>query len=300
MFEFSEWLRGFSLIFISLFVQAIPFLLLGSILGVLAAEFLPLEKLLRILPRAGNWISVILTASLAALAGLVIPSCECVAAPIVRRLVLAGLPGSAAVAYLLASPGLNPVCLGSTAVAFSGTHPWAVMALRGVGSWGIAVIAALSLASFSKNALWRGDLASTISPRLKPRRSSFPQMAGNMMDDLMRVGSLYLAGCALAAALHTITPLQNGGSSISPILSMMGLAFLMSLCSSVDAFVAASFGVPFAAKMAFLWLGPVLDLKLLFVYHSLFRSKALLYLSIALILTVFLFASILQWSGYGA
>ena len=47
------------------------------------------------------------------------------------------------------------------------------------------------------------------------------------------------------------------------LLAMMGLAFLMSLCSESDAFVAASF-TQFgpAAQLAFLVSGPMIDLKL--------------------------------------
>jgi uncharacterized membrane protein YraQ (UPF0718 family) len=54
---------------------------------------------------------------------------------------------------------------------------------------------------------------------------------------------------------------------------MMALAFLLSLCSESDAFVAASF-VQFGvgAQLAFLVFGPMVDTKLGFLYSATFTK----------------------------
>jgi uncharacterized membrane protein YraQ (UPF0718 family) len=82
---------------------------------------------------------------------------------------------------------------------------------------------------------------------------------------------------------------------------MMALAALMSLCSEADAFVAASFqfSLPMSAQMAFMVLGPMFDIKLLFMALSIFRRKtvAVVYgLTIATVFTVMMiFDVFVRW-----
>lgn len=291
------WGRSFSLVFVGLFIQAIPFLLLGSVMGVLVSVFVPLERISIFFGK-----SPLLATALAATAGFIVPSCECVAVPVVRRLALAGCPAGAAVAYLLASPGLNPVCLISTYSAFYVNQPWLMVLLRAGGAWILAVVVAWTIHVFLKNSLWKADLVAEISPRVKQRQNpGLGRILAAVVEDFLRVAGLYLVGCACAALVQTAPT----GWQLLPttglfgILSLMGLSFIMSLCSSVDAFVANSFGgFSLAAKMAFLWLGPVLDLKLLFVYHSTFRARAVFLLAMILSAGVFLLALLLL--AYGA
>ena len=54
---------------------------------------------------------------------------------------------------------------------------------------------------------------------------------------------------------------------------MMILAFVLSLCSTSDAFIAANFPVPLSAKLAFLVYGPMMDVKLVFMYLSVFKRR---------------------------
>ena len=95
-------------------------------------------------------------------------------------------------------------------------------------------------------------------------------------DDFLFMTRYLLIGATIAAAIQTFLPasLLTGLADL-PILSvvaMMGLAFLLSLCSESDAFVAASF-VQFApsAQLGFLVLGPMVDMKLLALYAGTFR-----------------------------
>jgi uncharacterized membrane protein YraQ (UPF0718 family) len=68
----------------------------------------------------------------------------------------------------------------------------------------------------------------------------------------------------------------------------MALAFVLSLCSTTDAFVIAQDTIfPASAKLAFLVFGPMLDMKLLFLYSSVLKPKAVLWLSIGLFIAVY-------------
>ena len=67
------------------------------------------------------------------------------------------------------------------------------------------------------------------------------------------------------------------------IPSMMGLAFVLSLCSTSDAFIAAPMAAfSMAAKLAFLVFGPMMDIKLLFMYSSVFKRRVVVAMFVGL------------------
>jgi uncharacterized membrane protein YraQ (UPF0718 family) len=81
---------------------------------------------------------------------------------------------------------------------------------------------------------------------------------------------------------------QNFGLAI---LVMMGLAILLCICSEADAFVAASFqAMPPSAKLAFLVLGPMLDLKLYMMYTRVFRPRLIWTIIISVVIQVLIYA----------
>jgi uncharacterized membrane protein YraQ (UPF0718 family) len=92
------------------------------------------------------------------------------------------------------------------------------------------------------------------------------------------MGRFLILGAAVAAALQTLMPQTVLGSLASApvvdLIAMMVLAFLLSLCSESDAFIAASF-VQFGpgAQLAFLVFGPMVDTKLGFLYAGAFSAR---------------------------
>ena len=106
-------------------------MLLGSLAGGVIEVFVPQEKLSSLLAR--RKLSAIL---IAAGMGLLFPVCECAIIPVIRRLLRKGIPFSAAVAYLLAGPLVNPIVAASTAVAYMGE--WRIVFLRLGFGYGIA------------------------------------------------------------------------------------------------------------------------------------------------------------------
>lgn len=92
------------------------------------------------------------------------------------------------------------------------------------------------------------------------------------------MGAFVVAGAALAAALQTVIPQSLvSGLARTPVvgsLALMGIAFVLSLCSEADAFVAVSFAqFPLGAQLAFLVFGPVVDAKLAFLYSATFKRR---------------------------
>ncbi len=128
----SSSLNSLAIVFISIVLEAIPFMLVGSLVGGFIEAFVSRERMASLLPRKG-WLTVCIAAG----AGLVFPVCECAVVPVVRRLTSKGLPFSAAIAYLLGGPIVNPIVAASTALAYA--FDWRIVVLRLSLGYGIAV-----------------------------------------------------------------------------------------------------------------------------------------------------------------
>ena len=111
---YSAKMNDFMLIFTSMAIEALPFLLIGSLAASVVEEFISPERLERFFHRP------VLGAVCAAAGGLVFPVCECGIVPVATRLARKGVPLSSAIAFMLAAPIINPFVLLSTYVAFGG------------------------------------------------------------------------------------------------------------------------------------------------------------------------------------
>ncbi len=275
-FSFSD----FNFAFLSILLEGVPFLLLGTIVSGLIDQFLPARVMTRLLPR-----NAYAGAAVSGLLGFIFPMCECGVVPVIRRLMGKGLPVSNAVVYMLSAPIVNIVVVLSTYAAFKNQAPEWMTGLRlGVG-YGVAVIAGMVVHNVSlKYVLRRNVIAEIAQPRgLEggPSGGVGLRLAGAVrvaVADFLDMMVYFIIGCAAAAIFSTainqdvILPL-----AVSPGLatfSMMGLAGILSLCSTTDAFIAATFvAFPAVAKLAFLVFGPMMDVKLIFIYASVFRKR---------------------------
>jgi uncharacterized membrane protein YraQ (UPF0718 family) len=263
---------NFLLVFGSLLVEAVPFILLGAIVSAAIEVFVPgryFERLARLpgtlqLPASG-------------LAGFAFPVCECGSVPVARRLAQKGLSPASAITFMLAAPIVNPVVIASTFVAYRGRESLWPMVL-GRTSLGLLCAIAVGWVVGSR----RSDLvpaadADDLDHAHGGRQASF---FGHLAGDFVFMGRYLVVGAAVAAALQTFVPQSIigsiAGTPVIDLLAMMGLAFLLSLCSESDAFVAASF-VQFGvgAQLAFLVFGPLLDTKLTFLYSGTFNTRLL-------------------------
>jgi len=265
--------QNFFLVFGSLLIEAVPFVLLGAVVSAAIEVFVPSSVFERLtaLPRP-------LQLPGSALAGMAFPVCECGSVPVARRLATKGLAPSAAVTFMLAAPILNPIVLISTFIAYQGRDIlWPMVLGRAGLGLVVAVAVGWVVANQSKDEL--------ITPRQSPddhvhdehgaRATAF---FSHLSSDFTFMGKYLVMGAAVAAAMQTFVPQSIiGGVAETPVVSliaMMALAFLMSLCSESDAFVAASF-VQFGigAQLAFLVFGPMMDTKLTFLYRGTFSKR---------------------------
>ncbi|WP_172968228.1 permease, partial [Microcystis aeruginosa] len=108
----SQLQNAFTL-FLSLLVEAMPFLLLGVILSSILLIFVDERRLVALMPR-----NAVLGAFVGGCIGFLFPVCECGNVPVARRLLVQGMPNAVAVSFLLAAPTINPIVIWSTWVAF--------------------------------------------------------------------------------------------------------------------------------------------------------------------------------------
>jgi uncharacterized protein len=260
---------NFAIVFGSLLIEAVPFILLGAVVSALLEVFLPARALERLttLPAA-------LQLPACGLAGFAFPVCECGSVPVARRLLAKGLAPSGAVTFMLAAPVVNPVVIASTVVAYRGREAfWPMVAGRTGLGLVVAVAVGWAVGRRSADDLLRrrGDADHADHAHGGRLRAIFDHVSG----DFLFMGRYLVIGAAFAATLQTLVP-QSVVASLAdaPVLNlvaMMGLAFVLSLCSESDAFVAASFvqfGV--ASQLAFLVFGPMVDTKLAVLYSGTF------------------------------
>lgn len=262
----NDELRLWSTLFVSVCIQALPFLVLGVVVSGLIAAFVSPNFVQRIVPKRP-----VLAVPAAGLAGMALPGCECGSVPIAGRLVSAGTPPAAALTFLLAAPAINPVVLVSTAVAFPGD-----------GRLVLARFLASLLAAMAVGSWWarRGDKSPLSSSEHGhdhegQRWERFVDVASR---DLVHAGGYLVLGAMAAATLQLIVPRSIldsiAGNELLSILVLAGLAVLLSICSEADAFVAA--GLPqfsLTSRLVFLVVGPVIDLKLIAMHAGIFGRK---------------------------
>ncbi len=246
---FQNW----ATILVGLTLQAIPFLALGVVVSAAIHAFVSDELITRLVPKQPA-----VAVPVAAITAAALPGCECSAVPVAGRLVSRGVNPAAALTFLLAAPALNPVVLVATAVAFPG-RPEMVLA-RFVASFVAATAVGLiwSRRADCSELRFRGhDHGGTAAERF----------VATMVHDFAQAGGYLVLGATLVATLQTAVPPSTmsriGGKGALSILVMALLAVVLSICSEADAFVAASLlQFSLTAKLVFLTVGPMIDLKL--------------------------------------
>lgn len=279
-------------IFISILIEAIPFILIGVILSGIIQMFVSEEMIARIMPK-NRFLAVLF----GALAGVLFPACECGIIPITRRLLLKGVPLHAGVAFMLTAPIINPIVLFSTYIAFG--NRWSVIFYRGGLALAVSLIIGVILSyQFKDNQLLKPDEPGHHHHHHGTLLQKLGGTLRHAIDEFFSVGKYLIIGAFIAAAMQTYvktsTLLAIGQNDVSSSLVMMGLAFVLSLCSEVDAFIASSFSSTFSlgSLIAFLVFGAMVDIKNLLMMLAAFK-KRFVFLLITYIVVIVLAGSLL-------
>lgn len=297
--------------FLSILFEGAPYILVGTILSGFIDAFLPAKLLDRLLPR-----NKVLATFIAGILGLIFPVCECAVVPVVRRLVQKGLPLSCAMTYLLSAPIINPIVAVSTLTAFKEFQdltslPAVLDATMTLGrlslGYAVAVFVGLLMLRFRVTDILKSSVASAVTAAAAARAEDPSEVKPapfndrlvhalrTAMRDFLDTGMYFTIGVIITSVFNTQVDQSKvdafASSEWLAVPSMMSLAFILSLCSTSDAFIAAPMAAFSAAsKLAFLVFGPMMDVKLVFMYAGVFRRRVV----VALLLGLFLLVGLLS------
>ncbi|MGB5633422.1 MAG: permease [Waterburya sp.] len=304
-------------LFLSLLVEAMPFLLLGVLLSSSLLFLISEKQLIAKLPK-----NPVLGSLVGSCIGFLFPVCECGNVPVARRLLLSRVPPSVAISFLLAAPTINPIVIWSTWIAFGDRSN--IVIFRVLFSAAIATIVgcvfsiqpdsrALLQTSFAKRLQpIVGSQPDNISPLLKSGtfllgqgksipfndslsvetkpatgknlQSKWQLFFTNLLAEFSELGGMLVFGSAIAATIQVFVPreiiLSLGQDTITSILAMMLLAAVVSICSTVDSFFSLSFAATFnsGSLLAFLVFGQTIDIKSVGFMSSIFKHKIIVYI----------------------
>ena len=260
---------------LSVLIEALPFVILGVLLSIVVQVWLPADVIHRWLPKRAWARRAVLS-----LLGMLIPVCECGNVPFARGLMMRGLAPAEAMTFLIAAPIVNPIVILTTHAAFG----WdgGILVARLVGGY---LIANLIGWIYSRHPDPDGMLTQrfidtcdrvTHEPGTPMRRS-----LTQFLVELRAVMPALVIGSALAGAVQVLIPremlLAIGSNPVLSIVAMMVLAMTVAICSNVDAFFALSFASTFSsgAIVAFLLVGPLVDIKMLALMRTTFTTRTL-------------------------
>jgi uncharacterized membrane protein YraQ (UPF0718 family) len=296
----------------------LPFIVLGVLIAGLLEEFVPQQAIAKIIP-SNRYLAI----ALGGILGLVFPMCECGIIVVMKRLLRKGLPLSVCVAYVLAGPVINVIVMTSTFVAFNPPQkeayilggPYYVVAWRVGLSYLIAFTTAIlvdwqwnkhgtkllhpSVTRGLRDPAVEAEEQALAHKTWRERIDNITKTALHDFVDIMAflvLGSILAAGGKYAMRQLNLEEFFQESPAVA-ILLMMGIAILFCLCSEADAFVAANFSAawPPASKVAFLVLGPMLDLKLYMMYTRVFRTRLILWIIFPVMIQVFVYTMLLHY-----
>jgi len=296
----SSALQTFKTMFISIILEAIPFILVGVVLSSILQIFVTEQMIQRMIPR-----NPLLGILFACLLGIIFPVCECGMIPVVRRLIQKGMPVYVAITFILTGPIINPVVYAATYMAFR-THPDLVYARMGLAFLVAASIGLILHKTVTKSPLKRSSTSFHVIGSSHTHThthdhnhdhhhhgNKISSMLSHAAEEFFEMGKFLMFGAMLTALIQTFVVRESlvtiGDGAIISHLFMLGFAYILSLCSTSDAFVASSFLNTFSkgSLLTFMVVGPMLDFKSTLMLLTVFKKKFVFVLSLLIaILTI--------------
>jgi uncharacterized protein len=276
---------------ISVLIESLPFVALGVILSIVVQVWIPPGVIERWMPRRAWARRAVLS-----LLGMIVPVCECGNVPFARGLLMRGFSVPETLTFLIAAPIVNPIVIITTHQAFGFSD--GILVARLLGGYAIAnLIGWLYSRHPDPNGLLTERFRETCElivdePGGRARRSM-----AQFVIELRAVMPALIIGSALAGAVQVLVPrsalLAIGSNPTLSIVAMIVLAMVVSICSNVDSFFALSFASTFTpgSIVAFLLVGPLVDVKMLALLRTTFTSRTLVGLVIIVVLSAFAIAT---------
>lgn len=278
--------QDFTTLALGIFVEALPFVILGVLISAFIQVVLPANFITKRLPK-----NVILRRISLSFAGTAMPVCECGNVPVARSLIARGVAPGDAIVFLLAAPSINIVTFVATWEAFTDNH--AMAWLRVAGTFVIANLTAFVVTRLHRGKLLTESFEQTCAHDHRPKRT-LEQFVGKFFSEFWLITRLLTIGAMIAAATQIVVPrdiiTSIADNPVTAVAAMLALAFVISICSSVDAFFALAFAGTFhpGAILAFLVSGPMVDIKMVALLRSTFTTRVIISICTTVLVSTFL------------
>lgn len=294
-----EILKNISIIFISIFFESLPFLLLGSFISSIIENYISNETISKLIPK-----NKILGSIVGVFLGFFIPACDCAVIPVSKRLLKKKVPINVAISFMLSSPIINPVVLLSTYYAFYNTNP-SIFWLRLIYGILIALLIGIIMGLIFKDK----DVIINSTDECeeehchchchehkKGLKNNILSILKHTAYDMFDVVKFLMFGALLASSVQVLLPRNllytfNSNNVLSIIILML-FAYFISLCSTSDSFVGKSLLSSFTQSsiIAYLILGPMVDIKNTFVLLGNYKKSFVISLISFIFIIVFIFS----------
>ena len=279
-------MQDFLTLSISVIIESLPFVILGVLLSIVVQVWIPETLFLKLLPR-----NAVLRRVVISLLGVLLPVCECGNLPLARGLLVKGLTVSESMTFLLAAPIVNPITILTTYQAFGWED--GILVARLLGGFLIAnLIGWLFSRHHNQQRLLTEKFAAECALPSDHRHNDTRWRQS--VDLFVRETSIILPalfiGSVVAGLVQVAVPRQVlvtlGSNPVWSILAMMILAFVISICSNVDAFFILPFASTFlpGSIVAFLVFGPMIDIKMIALMRTTYRARTLVQVSLVVAL----------------
>ena len=289
-------------IFLSLVIQILPFLLIGAILSSLIQIFVSRNRFNKIFEKTS-----IKSLIGALFAGIFFPVCDCAMVPVATSIIKKGYSYPVAITFLLASPAINPIVILSTFYAFP-NMPKVILYRIGFGllfafmvGLVLMVIEKRKKISIVKDVIDKYSIGDSAIYKLrsKGKMRYLEAIVVHTRKELFRVGFYVIIGAFISAVLQVAISKDffismNKVNAIA-VIAMILAAFFISVCSTSNAFIARTFYnvMPANAILAFIVMGPMLDITNLSVMFGTFKRKFMTYMIMGLVYIAFVVFALL-------
>ena len=295
--QYMTTLNKFYTVFISILIEGIPFILIGSFVSALIQIYVSKKFIIKVLPH-----NIFLSCIVAAFAGIIFPICDCGTIPIVKGFIRKKVPTAACITFLLSAPIVNPIAIISTIYAFQDMKY--VVIYRIFSGIIIAILIGLIMHFFTRdnpNILKTNTdplscECSICSDSYEYSKASIDTLRNiffHTSDEFFNIGKFMIMGAFISSIFQTIVSFDRNlyfpNDNRTSLLIMILLAFLLSVCSTSDAFIAKGFLKLFSLNsvMGFLVVGPMLDIKNTFMLFGNFKKTFVLKLIFCIVIISF-------------
>ncbi|MBQ8892104.1 MAG: permease [Bacilli bacterium] len=306
--------KNISVIFISIFFESLPFLLLGSFLSACIETYVSNETIAKIIPK-----NKILGSIVGVFLGFFLPACDCAVIPVSKRLLKKEVPINVAISFMLASPIINPVVLLSTYNAFYRTSPeifWYRMLFGIIISLLVGIVMGIIFGkkeviinrliddedecSHCNNHEENSSIKHCQCNHEHKKHSSFKHnilsICKHTAIDTFEVVKYLMFGALIASFVQVLLPRSVltvfNNNEVLSIITLMLFAYLISLCSTSDSFVGKSLLKTFSKSsiIAYLLLGPMIDIKNTVVLLGNYKKNFVWTLIFLIFVVIFVFS----------